>query len=237
VKQQEIVNSEPRFERKFLVPKHQSAFLSDWLDHVCVPDPRFPCNVVNSLYYDTARLDLCMSKESSDFLKAKVRVRWYDDLHHPGPPIFLEAKMKEGAQVHKARVRLDHDGEELAQIPADDQALRELQARVAVLVPFPIDLLLPVCVVSYRRKRYVDPVTGWRVSLDEDICLPAANTEGFPLTDHAHFDCAVLELKGSGPRPTLPSHLTPHVDVTVLPETFSKYHAGVESLQLTGVPL
>jgi SPX domain protein involved in polyphosphate accumulation len=210
--------------------------MGDWLGHVCAPDPNYPCNGVNSLYYDTAGLDLCAAKESSDFLKAKIRVRWYDEAG-PTEPIFLEAKMKEGVVVHKERIRLEDGGEALCGMHADDEALRFLQAQAQALVPFPLGMLHPVCIVTYRRSRYIDPVTGWRVSLDEGICLPASNTDLFPFSEAAYFDFCVLEVKGRGRRPNMTPHLLPHPDITVLPETFSKYYEGVEALKLTGVPI
>jgi hypothetical protein len=145
--------------------------------------------------------------------------------------------MKEGAVVHKERVRLEDEGEALCSMRADNEALRSLQAQAQALVPFTLTMLHPVCVIAYRRSRYVDPMTGWRVSLDEGIRLPGSNRDLFPFSETASFDFCVLELKGRGKRPGMPPHLLPHPNITVLPETFSKYYEGVEVLKLTGAPI
>ena len=50
------------------------------LDSVCRRDPEFPAAVVWTIYYDTPAFASLGEKINSDYLKRKIRVRWYSDL-------------------------------------------------------------------------------------------------------------------------------------------------------------
>ena len=64
---------------------------------------------MHTVYYDTPRLALLGEKIGSDFLKTKVRVRWYAGRDgRPGDALFAEAKFRVGSQRRKVRHRLPY---------------------------------------------------------------------------------------------------------------------------------
>ena len=79
----------------------------------------------------------------------------------------------------------------------------------------------PVFVVSYRRSRFVDPRTGTRIALDQDIHAPR-HALACPGADCCRtLPWAVIETKGS--LAVLPPFLAPLVPMGLRPDAFSKY--------------
>ncbi len=66
-------------ELKFTLPQGRAPLVRSWLDRICRRDPEFPAAVVWTIYYDTPGLISLSEKINSDYLKRKIRVRWYSD--------------------------------------------------------------------------------------------------------------------------------------------------------------
>ena len=82
-----------------------------------------------TIYYDTPGLESLGEKINSDYLKRKLRLRWYSDLEgRPTGPTFIEAKMRHGNRRTKVRVRLPHPADELARWDLQDPRLRAFPA-------------------------------------------------------------------------------------------------------------
>ena len=58
-----------------LLPQARARTVLNWLRGRCVPDPKHPDGLINSIYYDSPDLSLLRAKVNSDFVKQKVRVR------------------------------------------------------------------------------------------------------------------------------------------------------------------
>src|SRR5215210_1307408 len=102
------------YELKFALPDALSPAVAVWLGSVCQPHPQFHDAIITSVYYDDPEWSLLGEKLNSDFLKRKLRLRWY---RTPGVPLsespaFIEAKFKAGVRREKVRVRLDSSAEE-----------------------------------------------------------------------------------------------------------------------------
>src|SRR6185295_7036252 len=97
----------------------RSSSLRGWLTSVSVPDRAYPPALVCTTYYDTPALSLLGEKIDSDYLKTKVRVRWYASLggDASGSAVFAELKDRVGAGRQKLRVSLDADPVELSRTP------------------------------------------------------------------------------------------------------------------------
>lgn len=224
-----------RFEYKYTFPNRHADAVLTWLDHLCVPDPQYADNVIHSLYFDSCFLEAAEEKWQSTFFKAKVRLRWYTDVHGLllGTTAQLEVKDKVGRNSQKYRCAVEVDP---ARLVADPVGVGE-SLDVASLLPSRdravTRRILPVCVIRYRRRRYIDPRQGARVALDSGIGVTHSNPlfrfPGLP----TRLRWGVLEMKGSGRLSELA--LPPDISVVRLSRTaFSKYGECVRCLQSGG---
>jgi hypothetical protein len=220
--------SETGLERevKFVLPEARGTVALALLRALCRPDPKYPATVVSTIYYDTPGLQLLAEKLDSDYLKLKVRLRWYGN---PGPRTgpavsFLEVKNRVGGLRDKARVGTPLPAGWLDTVSLDDPALvRVLELAAPLGIPLPMPLR-PVLMLRYSRSRFVEPVSGTRVSLDLDIAAvrgPLGAIHGGTLP------VAVLEIKGGGD--DLPRTLGPLAHLGARRTSFSKYGAAART--------
>jgi len=220
-----------RFERKFFVPPRNIGLAYALLRQVCRPDNEYPGGQVNSLYFDTPDLDYYTRSASGEFKKEKVRIRWYGENGDLGEtvPVFLELKSRQGLASSKERqralvssesLRLAHLGTGIV----DRSTLVEAMARFG---HYPENSLRPIIMISYRRYRLSEMLTGARVSLDCDIRSSLVARE----LGHGERDLwlrgGVVEVKG--PALELPATLRCMRLLDVDWSRFSKYCYCVES--------
>ena len=185
-------------EQKFVLPAHKSDLLIAALGRCCSPDPEFPVGIVSSIYYDTAELHFLYEKVDSDYLKTKVRVRWYSEVG-TGTAIgnaFVEAKYRVGSRRRKVRQATDISGDWLKQQPltrSDLIRIPDQLRRSGVRLRQPLQ---PLITVSYERHRFVEPVSGVRVALDRRITTDAVNPRLAVAKGHHPLPVAVFEIKG-----------------------------------------
>jgi len=213
-------------ELKYLLSAGRADILRTALDRRCRPDPKFPAGTVASIYYDTPGLHSLREKVGSDYLKTKVRVRWYEGATGGGHA-FAEVKHRIGSRRNKVRKRTEIRGSwlarqrltrsELATIP---QVLRD--SDVTFRQP-----LLPMMVVRYQRLRYVEPFSGVRVSLDTAIAPGKVNPLFAAPRVARRIHVAVLEVKGPSRR--LPPSLRWLNSFGCRQASFSKYNACFEA--------
>lgn len=231
-------------ELKFEVDRFRVEAIATHLEVLCQRDPQFPSNTVVSLYYDTPELHFLRDKLDSNYLKTKVRLRWYEA--PPGSqepptthsPAFLEVKKRVGTLRRKARVPTDLDGRQLATLPRDAPQLLLAPERLRRPGAHPGGSLEPFLLVRYHRRRYLEPLTGARVCLDTAIQTTPARVPGPRLTGPfaaatampipERLDMAVLEVKGSSS--TLPPSLVHLVQAGCFKSSFSKYGLCYEQL-------
>lgn len=218
-------------EQKFNFVKTEAGFLLDWLEHSLIRDPNYYFGTISSIYYDTPKLDLYYEKRNSDYLKTKLRLRWYANLNtaKPDEPItcFLELKQKTGTTREKQRRKLSLNLQALKINPFSNKEILDLPGTTSDFNYYLNGLLLPMAVIQYKRYRFVDPLSGSRVSLDFDIFCPAVNTQFVVGNVPVHLDTGVLEIKGSGLH--LLKTLQP-IESFLKKETFSKYAQCLEYL-------
>jgi hypothetical protein len=183
-------------EVKFIVPTHVTAALAAWLPAVCHPERAYPPARVVTVYFDTPDLALLGEKVNSDYLKTKVRVRWYAPLTGRGRGVaFAEIKARTGNRREKTRVRLDLDAAELETWPMDDA---RWAAVTGVLIGAGLHGaagLAPTIKLTYTRRRFLDPRAAARVALDTDIVATAIHPR-LGGQAPAVLNVAVLEAKG-----------------------------------------
>jgi hypothetical protein len=220
-------------ELKYVVPAGRASLAREIVSVLCRPDAQYPAASVFTIYYDTPNLDLLSEKINSDFLKTKVRLRWYST--SPilgGAGTFLEIKSRVGTLRRKVRVETPLRQETLRAMSLQNPALiavLESLRPLGVAVP---SRLMPALLLRYERHRFVDPFSGSRISVDTDIEAVSGNPR---LLGHAfgvRLPQAVVEAKGA--EETLPRILDPLIRLGARRESFSKYAAaGVAMLRYT----
>lgn len=100
------------YETKFVLPNANSYSLIQFLKSCCRKDRSYPEGTVSSIYYDTKDWRYISEKINSDYLKTKVRIRWYSDLDsiNQFKCSFVEAKYKVGSLREKVRVKTPYTG-------------------------------------------------------------------------------------------------------------------------------
>lgn len=211
-------------ELKFTIGNSRAPRIIAWLASVCRPDPEYLRAKVSSIYFDTLRWHALGEKLSSEYLKSKFRLRWYAAPGTPlttGDPVFAEAKFRIGAIRRKLHVRAPYSAEWVDAVALEEPRLRDFP-RFLQAQGVPVrHQLFPAFVVSYQRRRYIDPVSGARVCLDSEIGAPRVNSAVLPGTAPVRLETAVIEVKGAGA--DLPEHLHTLTDLGCRRTSFSKY--------------
>jgi hypothetical protein len=218
-----IAELSARVERKYAFPGHGAQAILAWLEHSCLADPLYPGGTVSTIYFDTPELAAYREKRDGDFLKCKLRLRWYTA---PGPAdaegtvsCYLEAKRREGAASRKSRLPLSLPSGFLGACPPRWAELGEIPMLHPELTGG-ASALVPMILVRYERRRFVDPASGARVSLDTDIRCDGANGAHLAAFAPVGLDAGVLEIKA--PRREVPRSLVP-IRGFLTPTSFSKY--------------
>jgi len=210
-------------ETKFVLNNSAAGTIIRWLQCRCRLDEKFEAGIVSSIYYDTHKWRFLSEKVNSDYLKTKIRLRWYGDIDsgEPGEDSFIETKYKTGSRRAKVRVRTDVSGKWLDSVDLDARKLLkvpELLRSEGVVVS---GGLFPVFKIVYKRRRFIEPVTGARLSIDYDISAPTVNRRMLVRRNPNRLAHAVFELKGEIAE--LPGVLQQLTALGCRKESFSKY--------------
>ena len=193
------IENKTRNEVKYTLERRHVGAAAAWLEHHCAPDPEYGRGAIHSLYYDTPGLGLLEQKVQSEYLKWKVRLRWYTDEAgaQGADAAFLEVKSKEGVRGGKFRTRVELDGALLRRDPLEAGRRLDLAELLDPAHAYGTAQLAPACVIRYVRHRFIEMESGNRVSLDSRIGVTQANPD-FRLRTHLpELDTAVLEVKGA----------------------------------------
>jgi hypothetical protein len=211
-------------ELKFVLPNSRADIARRRLDRLTRRDPEFPAAIVFTIYYDTPGLLSLGEKMNSEYLKRKIRVRWYSDVAgRVSGPAFVEAKLRVGNRRSKVRVQLPYRAEELAEWSLQDARLQALPRLLQEHGISARELWHPVMLIRYRRDRFTEPLSRSRVSLDADIAGVAVNPAVLASVDSTNVGSAVLEVKGAGEQ--LPLVLRPLLQLGARKQSFSKFLA------------
>ena len=202
------------------------------LKNVCRPDLNFYHGRVNSIYFDTHDWVFAMEKASSDYLKSKVRIRWYNYTQQNQArtsTCFLELKRKIGSKREKVRKPFDVDPQNIAYLlksPARIDAVQQFLHRYAP--EFAGYDLKPKFRISYTRHRFVEPITNTRIALDTNIEAKIVSSDSEYHRSIIKLDRTVLEVKGH--EDELPIALRYLDAPNIHKEAFSKYFLCFQAL-------
>lgn len=220
-----------RFERKFYIVPKNIGFAAALLRQLCRPDREFPQDRVHSLYFDTPDLDQYERSASGEFRKNKVRVRWYVEDYRGGAgvPVFIELKSRQGFASSKQRRQLLVPAAQPLGLARGIVSKTTLLETLAGFGYFPDKPLQPVVLITYRRHRYHEILTGVRVSFDHDIRAVLITGEGRPaFAGEIVLPGGVIEVKG--PTLDLPVTLRRMKLLDADWSRFSKYSACLDAL-------
>lgn len=218
------------YETKFIFPNSHSYSVIQYLNHNCKKDKWYPAGTVSSIYYDTRGWKYLYEKINSDYLKTKVRIRWYSDIdgNNTYNYSFIEAKHKVGSHREKIRIKTIYSGRWLDSTPLEDTALWRLPNLLRKKSVRINENLYPVFQISYKRLRFKDEYTGAQICIDYDINAPRVNGYMVPKINPFTLNTAVLEMKGNIQQ--LPFNLKPLSLLGCRKSSFSKYQACYQKI-------
>jgi len=220
-----------RFERKFFVCPERVAFARSMMTHLCLPDGKYPHGKINSLYFDTPDLDHFQKSDDGNYERYKVRIRWYDNAacQDGDVPVYLELKAKRGFASRKNRRKFLVPAERLRKLQNGNTIINRnvIIQTLAEFGYFSDEAMMPVIMISYERLRFMEILTGTRMSLDWRI--------NSSLTSHGYgygqpgltLDGAVIEIKG--PTMEIPLSIRPIGSTGIDWTRFSKYASCLEA--------
>ncbi|MBN1630824.1 MAG: VTC domain-containing protein, partial [Thermoleophilia bacterium] len=244
-----------RVEQKYFVPPGRQMAAFALLRRTCRAEAVYPVGQVNSLYFDTPDLDQHERSLSGEHAKDKVRIRWYGEEHDPhrtratggvdaaaarrlsGPAggcqdtveVWLELKSRRGFASTKQRLALPVLAPALA-FPVLGRGVVSSTTLTRTMAGFgfiPGGPLRPVVAISYWRYRFVEPETGFRISIDSHIrsslIMPGLGRG----EREVELPGAVVEVKG--PFFHLPRALRPVADIGTSWTRYSKYSSSLEA--------
>ena len=215
-------------ELKFVVAPSAANALRAWAASLWRRDTAHPPARVWTVYFDTPGLALLAEKIDSDYLKTKVRVRWYGPAEGGNSPVFAEVKQRVGSRRAKTRVALETKASGLACVPLHDARWAATLTGLVAAVPTLPARLTPVLCVTYTRHRFVDARTGARVAIDGDIRVTGVNISRLTGRVPVGIDHVVFECKGG--LSDLPPHLRPLAAFGARRQAFSKYLACYQAV-------
>ena len=218
-----------RFEQKLVIPPQFAGFVVAWLQHTCVADPVYPLNTINSLYLDTPELDSYYECLNGDPYKNKVRIRWYDQpAADQDIPAYIELKSKRGANTAKQRKQVKIPSEFLNEGKIAGTIIQsELEKTLPELGYMPHKYLRPLIIISYRRYRFREPLSGVSLTYDLEIASWMVEKSIAILAPRLELQTTVLEIKGG--TMALPSALLGLRNINLRWSAFSKYARCLES--------
>ena len=222
-------------EKKYAFDNRLSKTALSLASRLFRPDSEHEFSIVSSIYYDTIFEDFVAEKSDSDYLKQKIRLRWYEglDCQDSTPRYFLELKQKCGIHRAKSRHDITEQLEFLScEVRGGNRDTRQTLIVNRLLREFHGDLIpkvFPRLCISYERHRFHTPFSNERINLDCNINVSRAGARQPPASIPGNFRQAVLEVKGSGYSAEGPvTSLLKTLDARKA--AFSKYLVGYEML-------
>ncbi len=219
------------YEVKLACDNWHTDYINAQLSRVCKIDAQYQTTCVNSVYFDTPGWDFAMDKAASDYLKTKVRVRWYSTQENKtqAGPRFLEIKHKIGSRRTKHRIKLSAEFDDFHADHFTTMQLSQIREQVVAMEPTLQHFkLVPALYVSYHRRRFIEPFSNTRISLDSHICGQALNNNSSVGQLPVELNQSVVEVKGQ--ESSLPIALRTPLSGLTQKEAFSKYYLSFEKL-------
>ena len=216
------------YELKFTFPPQSTTAIEAWLRASCRPDDAHPTNTVSSIYYDTPDWRHLREKANGDYLKSKLRLRWYsresargESKYRDQSRAYAELKRKTGSQRDKQRIEVDFDADWLEETALNAAELLALPSNLVSRGFALSSPMVPTVLIAYCRQRYFDLRTGTRINLDNDIRVRRSNPQMILPGRPTAVATPVIEFKG--PHDRLPHGFETLLRFGARRASFSKY--------------
>jgi hypothetical protein len=218
-----------RLERKIVISPRFAGYVVAWLQHACLPDPVYPRNLVNSLYLDTPDMDSYYECLNGDIYKNKIRLRWYDRADRDKDVLaYIEIKSKKGYCTSKKRQPVKIPGALLTSNEITGPLIQsELDRALPELGYTSYKPLRPVIIISYRRCRFLDPLSGASMAYDQQITSQMVGSGIAVWSPALELQTTVLEIKNNSM--TTPAVIRGLRNIDLGWGAFSKYARCLES--------
>ena len=184
------------YEIKYIGDNRRSFAIKNYLENNLLPDGEFPEAIISSIYFDTKTLKYLNEKNSSDHIKSKFRIRWYEDVNtfSPSPEAFLEFKHKINLKRFKRRKKIKNN---FFKTPLKDPLFTTYFEDFRLFEGKLLEPIYPSYIVRYHRKRFIDPVTKLRICIDSNIHVGGLNQSLLGNQIHKKYlNNCVVETKG-----------------------------------------
>lgn len=220
-------------ELKYSVPNRSLGNVKQLLSSLCLKDCQHDTRYVHSLYFDSENFEFAMEKAASDYLKRKIRIRFYSKsdniLHHSGSPCYLEVKDKLGSTREKKRKVLDGVDNQILSNGGMSFIDQLVEPELISLGYRFTQKIRPAFFISYKRDRYTDLFTGARIALDYQIAAQVVPEYSMGLVrSNYSLKQNVLEIKSTAK--ALPHNLRLLSNLDVKKYAFSKYYLCYQGL-------
>ncbi|SFB88857.1 polyphosphate polymerase domain-containing protein [Pseudoalteromonas denitrificans] len=218
-----------RFEVKIPIPLSRLNHVLNWLKlHPLLFRKKHPDRSVNSLYLDSANLDVYEENLSGICNRKKIRIRWYDELFD-SKDSKLEFKYREAGKGYKVTYPVNLD------IRNSDKAWYHHLLSCQKVLSIQANNLwgnnqYPVLICRYQREYFESLCGSMRATFDRNIEVYDQRYQGIPnlVTGRSLGEYVLLELKTDE---SFEKELAALVAACPLrPSRHSKYVNGIRAL-------
>ena len=203
-----IETSDKYFEKKYLVPPNLINNLSCYLNQYFVPVSEFSEGYNNSIYFDDKNLNDYQDGINGMSYRKKIRIRYYGTKKENTNLYNFELKEKIGSTVQKKRIKFKSKSINTGKNLFSILNVNDLSLEAAKFDNYNMLFThFPRVLISYKRKRYICPITGLRINLDQEIkCKKFWNNFNNEVHQNILCNSVLLEIKGKS-NPMLPKTL------------------------------
>ena len=218
-----------RYERKYYISGINYEYVKTViLNHPALFRSVFYPRMVNNIYFDTPGFDYFYDNVDGNYIRKKIRIRWYDETFAHQKKLTLEHKLKNGLLGDKISYPLAeiYTGEGLE----IDQMRNELKkCKLPIHVSNELLTHFPTLLNRYVREYFISDDGKCRITLDKDLSFFRINAgKNFFKTSYHIPDDLIMEMKYSPDDEPVAINISQKIPFRVTKS--SKYVIGVQNL-------
>jgi len=216
------VNSDYRYEIKFVLNSIKLSDAMEWLYTSTTANMAYENRIVNSIYFDDMGFSSVRDNLTGISQRSKFRLRWYENENKEC--LAFEAKIKNGRLSRKEIYPINLSKDNLMELSVGDIAskcIKDLEMNNVIFDEY----MTPTLKVSYERE-YYETHNGIRITIDQNINFSDVYSNSMLAKEKPiHYPNNVMELKFSPSMKKEVSKLIQSLHIT--PTRHSKYLVGM----------